>query len=467
MVLNKQVAHTIIEEIEGDTLTPIAIYQKISGKKKFLLESSLKHEKTGRFSFIGADPVYEIKGFRGSVTIQAPTGEKTVRSERIIDVVKDYLPQMEAIPGIPFIGGAVGYIGYDIIRDYEEIGPENEDPLQMPEAHLLIFNEVIVYDHLKERVFIVGIPMSGMNDDELKRRLEKRKMELRKEMEHRPDYTFELSEFKSNLSKQEFEQMVLKAKQYIEAGDIFQVVLSRRLEANIQGNPFTFYRKLRVNNPSPYMYYLDYGDYSIAGASPESLVKARGTEIMTNPIAGTRPRGRSESEDTQLELELLRDEKELAEHRMLVDLGRNDLGRICKIGTIKLDKFMNVERYQHVMHIVSEVSGELEEGYNALEGLASCLPAGTVSGAPKIRAMQIINELENVKRGVYSGAIGYYSACGNMDFALAIRTMVIKDSKAYIQAGAGIVYDSDPTKEFEETSHKLRALREAANDSIN
>ncbi|WP_404328922.1 anthranilate synthase component I [Mesobacillus maritimus] len=467
MVLNKQVAHTIIEEIEGDTLTPIAIYQKISGKKKFLLESSLKHEKTGRFSFIGADPVYEIKGFRGSVTVKDPTGEKTVKSERIIDVVKDYLPQMEAIPGIPFIGGAVGYIGYDIIRDYEEIGPENEDPLQMPEAHLLIFNEVIVYDHLKERVFIVGIPMSGMNDDELKRRLEKRKMELRKEMEHRPDYTFELSEFKSNLSKQEFEQMVLKAKQYIEAGDIFQVVLSRRLEANIQGNPFTFYRKLRVNNPSPYMYYLDYGDYSIAGASPESLVKARGTEIMTNPIAGTRPRGRSESEDTQLELELLRDEKELAEHRMLVDLGRNDLGKICKIGTIKLDKFMNVERYQHVMHIVSEVSGELEEGYNALEGLASCLPAGTVSGAPKIRAMQIINELENVKRGVYSGAIGYYSACGNMDFALAIRTMVIKDSKAYIQAGAGIVYDSDPTKEFEETSHKLRALREAANDSIN
>jgi anthranilate synthase component I len=467
VVLNKQVAYTIVEEIEGDTLTPIAIYQKISGEKKFLLESSLKHEKTGRFSFIGADPVYEIKGFRGNVTVRGLTGEETVKSEKIIDVVKDYLPKMEAIPGIPFIGGAVGYIGYDIIRDYEKIGPENDDPLQMPEAHLLIFNEVIVYDHLKERVYIVGIPVSGIHEDELKKRLQKRKMELRKEMEHRPDHTFELSEFKSNLSKQEFEQMVLKAKKDIEAGDIFQVVLSRRLEANITGNPFTFYRKLRVNNPSPYMYYLDYGDYSIAGASPESLVKARGTEIMTNPIAGTRPRGRSEVEDVELERELLSDEKELAEHRMLVDLGRNDLGRICKIGTIKLDKFMNVERYQHVMHIVSEVSGELEEGYTALEGLASCLPAGTVSGAPKIRAMQIINELENVKRGVYSGAIGYFSACGNMDFALAIRTMVIKDSKAYIQAGAGIVYDSDPTKEFEETSHKLRALREAANDSIN
>jgi anthranilate synthase component I len=467
VVLNKQVAHTIIEEIEGDMLTPIAIYQKISGKKKFLLESSLKHEKTGRFSFIGADPVYEIRGLRGSVTIHGPTGEQTIKRKKIIDVVNEYLPEIEAVPGIPFIGGAVGYIGYDIIRDYEEIGSENEDPLQMPEAHLLIFNEVMVYDHLKERVFIVGIPLPEIQEDELKQRIEQRKLELRKEMKHRHDDTFELSKFKSNLSKQEFEQMVLTAKQYIEAGDIFQVVLSRRLEATMTGNPFAFYRKLRVNNPSPYMYYLDYGDYSIAGASPESLVKARGREIMTNPIAGTRPRGKSEAEDLQLEQELLNDEKELAEHRMLVDLGRNDLGRICKIGTIKLDKYMNVERYQHVMHIVSEVSGELEEGYNALEGLASCLPAGTVSGAPKIRAMQIINELENVKRGVYSGAIGYFSACGNMDFALAIRTMVIKDQKAYIQAGAGIVYDSDPTKEFEETTHKLRALREAANDSIN
>ncbi|SEN58405.1 anthranilate synthase, component I [Mesobacillus persicus] len=465
MVLNNQAARTIVEEIEGDTLTPIAIYQKISGKQKFLLESSLKHEKSGRFSFIGADPVYEIKGHRGSVTVHGPSGEQT-KQDRVIDVVKNYLPEIEEIPGIPFIGGAVGYIGYDIIRDYEEIGPENQDPLNMPEAHLMLFNEIIVFDHLKERVFIVGIPLQGIAEGELKQRIERRKQELRREMEYRSDDTFALSEFESNLTKHEYEDMVLKAKQYIEAGDIFQVVLSRRLEANITGNPFTFYRKLRVNNPSPYMYYLDYGDYSIAGASPESLVKARGPEIMTNPIAGTRPRGITTEEDEAFAKDLIHDEKELAEHRMLVDLGRNDLGRICKIGTVKLDKYMNIERYQHVMHIVSEVSGELEEGMTALEGLASCLPAGTVSGAPKIRAMQIINELENIKRGVYSGAIGYYSACGNMDFALAIRTMVIKDNKAYIQAGAGIVYDSDPAKEFEETAHKLRALREAANDSI-
>lgn len=455
-----------IREIEGDILTPIAIYQKISGKKKFLLESSLKHEDTGRYSFIGSNPVYEVKGYRGHVTISG-LEEEQIKHAKVLDVLKSLLPETNSVPDIPFIGGAVGYIGYDIIRDYEDIGREISDPLQMPESHLFIFDEIIVFDHLKERVFIVGISLPGIPESELQRRLEKRLQELKRELVQQEETTIELSEFHSNLSREEYEDMVLTAKKHIEAGDIFQVVLSRRLEANLTGNPFTFYRKLRVNNPSPYMYFLDFGEYSIAGASPESLVKARDGVIMTNPIAGTRPRGKTVEEDVQFEQELLKDEKELAEHRMLVDLGRNDLGRICKIGSINLEKYMNIERYQHVMHIVSEVSGELEDGCSALDGLASCLPAGTVSGAPKIRAMQIINDLEPVKRGVYSGAIGYYSACGNMDFALAIRTMVIKDSKAYIQAGAGIVYDSDPAKEFDETAHKLRALREAANDLIN
>lgn len=466
MKIISQATEGLIEEIEGDTLTPIAIYQKISGKQKFLLESSLKHENSGRFSFIGADPVFELKGHRGRVEVKGPNGEEN-KPGRFMDILKDYLPEARPMFDIPFIGGAVGYIGYDIIRDYEEIGPENSDPLKMPEAHLMIFDEVIVFDHLKQKVFIIGIPLPGIEKQELKAKLEKRKEELRKEGQFRTDEDFELSEFESNLTRKEFEDLVIKAKEYIEAGDIFQVVLSRRLEANVKGNPFSFYRKLRVKNPSPYMYFLNYGDYSIAGASPESLVKARGSEILTNPIAGTRPRGKTSEEDIQLEKELLADEKELAEHRMLVDLGRNDLGRICKIGTVTLEKFMKIERYQHVMHIVSEVSGQLEEGRTAPEGLASCLPAGTVSGAPKIRAMQIINDLEKAKRGVYSGAIGYISACGNMDFALAIRTMVIKDSKAYIQAGAGIVYDSDPSKEYDETAHKLRALMEASNDTVN
>ncbi|MCM3588069.1 anthranilate synthase component I [Mesobacillus maritimus] len=455
-----------IREIEGDILTPIAIYQKISGKKKFLFESSLKHEDTGRYSFIGSNPVYEVKGYRGHVTISG-LEEEQIKHAKVLDVLKSLLPETNSVPDIPFIGGAVGYIGYDIIRDYEDIGREISDPLQMPESHLFIFDEIIVFDHLKERVFIVGISLPGISESELQQRLEKRLQELKRELVQQEEPTIELSEFHSNLSREEYEEMVLTAKKHIEAGDVFQVVLSRRLEANLTGNPFTFYRKLRVNNPSPYMYFLDFGEYSIAGASPESLVKARDGVIMTNPIAGTRPRGKTVKEDVEFEQELLKDEKELAEHRMLVDLGRNDLGRICKIGSINLEKYMNVERYQHVMHIVSEVSGELEDGCSALDGLASCLPAGTVSGAPKIRAMQIINDLEPVKRGVYSGAIGYYSACGNMDFALAIRTMVIKDSKAYIQAGAGIVYDSDPAKEFDETAHKLRALREAANDLIN
>ncbi|MCM3668400.1 anthranilate synthase component I [Mesobacillus maritimus] len=455
-----------IREIEGDILTPIAIYQKISGKKKFLFESSLKHEDTGRYSFIGSNPVYEVKGYRGHVTISGLEDEQ-IKHAKVLDVLKSLLPETNSVPDIPFIGGAVGYIGYDIIRDYEDIGREISDPLQMPESHLFIFDEIIVFDHLKERVFIVGISLPGISESELQQRLEKRLQELKRELVQQEEPTIELSEFHSNLSREEYEEMVLTAKKHIEAGDVFQVVLSRRLEANLTGNPFTFYRKLRVNNPSPYMYFLDFGEYSIAGASPESLVKARDGVIMTNPIAGTRPRGKTVKEDVEFEQELLKDEKELAEHRMLVDLGRNDLGRICKIGSINLEKYMNVERYQHVMHIVSEVSGELEDGCSALDGLASCLPAGTVSGAPKIRAMQIINDLEPVKRGVYSGAIGYYSACGNMDFALAIRTMVIKDSKAYIQAGAGIVYDSDPAKEFDETAHKLRALREAANDLIN
>nr|WP_239094122.1 anthranilate synthase component I [Bacillus sp. B15-48] len=441
-------------------MTPISIYQKISGSQKFLLESSFKHEKKGRYSFIGSAPAYELKGFRDSVTIKSVKGEESVQG-KILDILKRYLPEVQSIDDIPFIGGAVGYIGYDIIRDYENIGAESEDPLQMPEAHLMIFNEIIVFDHIKQKVFIVGIPLPGISDSELKDKLKARKQELANATPIIQEDEFKLSEFKSNVTREEFEEMVRKAKEYIEAGDIFQVVLSRRLEANAEGEPFSFYRKLRIQNPSPYMYFFDYGSYSIAGASPESLVKARGLEIMTNPIAGTRPRGKNSDEDEQLAKELMADEKELAEHRMLVDLGRNDIGRICEIGSVNIDKFMEIERYQHVMHIVSEVSGKLAIGTSALEGLASCLPAGTVSGAPKIRAMQIINELENVKRGAYSGAIGYYSACGNMDFALAIRTMIIKDGKAFIQAGAGIVYDSDPATEYDETDHKLRSLKEA------
>ena len=276
-----------------------------------------------------------------------------------------------------------------------------------------------------------------------------------------------LSPFETCISKEQFIEKVNKAKQYILEGDIFQVVPSQRMTADMEGSPFSYYRKLRIKNQSPYMYFIDFDDYAVLGSSPESLIKAINGKVITNPIAGTRPRGATNEEDTNLENDLLKDEKELAEHKMLVDLARNDVGKVSTFGSISVDKYIKVEKYKHVMHLVSEVSGNLRNNYTSVDALISCLPAGTVSGAPKIRAMQIINELEGTKRGIYSGAVGYFSKNGNMDFALAIRTMVIKDKKAYIQAGAGIVHDSVPEKEYEETIHKLKLFLEGQHDFIN
>jgi anthranilate synthase component 1 len=305
------------------------------------------------------------------------------------------------------------------------------------------------------------MPLTEKTDiSRLRQKVEKRKAEIQNGNSKMESNEAALTDFKAFTSKEDFVDKVKKAKQYIEEGDIFQVVLSQRLKAEMTGDPFSFYRKLRVQNPSPYMYYLDFEDYAVAGASPESLIKATGDKVITNPIAGTRPRGKTEAEDLQLEKSLKEDEKELAEHRMLLDLGRNDLGRVCEFGSITIEKNMVIERYKHVMHLVSEVGGKLKKPNSAIDALIACLPAGTVSGAPKIRAMEIINELEKVKRGIYSGAVGYFSGNGNMDFALAIRTMVIKDGNAYIQAGAGIVHDSVPEKEYEETLHKLKAFLE-------
>ncbi|MBT2677905.1 anthranilate synthase component I [Bacillus sp. ISL-35] len=462
--MNVETADVFIEEIEGDTLTPISVYQMISGKKKFLLESSHKHNDSGRFSFIGCDPVYEFLNEKGSAYLVKEGVRQQVQGS-FSKLLKELLPQVKPGFDIPFIGGGVGFVSYDYIRDFEEIGALKEDPLNMPEAHLMFFNEVIVFDHLKQKINLIGIPFPGYSSEDLIKKIKKRKEELDSPAAKQPVNPFSLSEFKSAQEREEFEESVRKAKGLIEEGEIFQVVLSRRLAANAKGDPFSFYRKLRIDNPSPYMYFIDFEGYVVAGTSPESLVKYRDGTMVTNPIAGTRPRGISAEEDIKLELELKEDEKELAEHKMLVDLSRNDLGRICEVGSVKIDKFLAVERYQFVMHLVSEVSGKLLQGAHPIDGLAACLPAGTVSGAPKIRAMQIINELENEKRGVYSGAVGYFSACGSMDFALAIRTLVVKDGKGYLQAGAGIVYDSDPAKEFDETNHKLKALMEAANDS--
>ena len=450
-----------LKQIEGDIYTPIAIYQSLLGEKKFLLESSLKHEQHGRYSFIGANPYMEMRAKDHQVIIEDETGTR-IESGVFLDILENYLPQeqLDEVP-FPLMGGAVGYVGYDIIRQYEDIGEIPYDELNMPEAHLLFYQDIIVYDHFSQKISIVHIGEEGMEEA-----FNKRAENIAAAIEQGPKQSsFEKIKkcsinFQSNMTQQQFEEKVMRAKEEIVKGEIFQVVLSQRFSTAFTGDPFYFYRSLRTHNPSPYMFYIDFDDYQIVGASPESLLKGDGVQVVTNPIAGTRKRGKSAEEDTALEVDLLQDEKELAEHRMLVDLGRNDLGRVCEIGSVELTKYMLIEKYKHVMHIVSEVVGKKRPDISNGKVLSSCLPAGTVSGAPKIRAMSIINELEDVKRGVYAGAVGYFSNHGSFDFALAIRTMIVKDGIAAIQAGAGIVYDSDPEMEHNEVLNKARAFME-------
>ncbi|WP_400248068.1 anthranilate synthase component I [Niallia sp. JL1B1071] len=458
----------LIDEIQGDTLTPIGIYQRLSGKKKFLLESSLKHEDSGRYSIIGCDPTFELIG-NGFETVILEGDKREVRNERALDLVKELLPENKAaLPHfLPVNAGAFGYVGYDNIRQYENIGPEAKDEIGIPDVHLMFFEDLVIFDHLEQKVYLVASPLKETTtEQELRFRLQIRKLEVTAPYkEALPEV--KLTPFQASISKEQFIEKVNIAKDYILEGDIFQVVPSQRMTAEIEGSAFSYYRKLRIKNQSPYMYFFDFDEYAVLGSSPESLIKAVDGKVITNPIAGTRPRGATLEEDINLEKELQLDEKELAEHKMLVDLARNDVGKVSDFGSISVDKYIKVEKYKHVMHLVSEVSGDLKKDFKCVDALVSCLPAGTVSGAPKIRAMQIINELEGTKRGIYSGAVGYFSKNGNMDFALAIRTMVIKDKKAYIQAGAGIVHDSVPEKEYEETIHKLKLFLEEQHDFIN
>ncbi|XJZ25820.1 anthranilate synthase component I [Bacillota bacterium Lsc_1132] len=452
----------LIRELKGDTLTPIAILQKISGRKKFLLESSHKYSESGRFSFIGSDPLLEFFSNGDSCEIVKQTGERRKVKGNPLEVLKSILPIRNSEQlSIPFLSGAIGYIGYDVIRQFEQIGAPLPDELQMPDTHLMIYEEIIVFDHLEEKVFIVAAADENQeNDARLEARVQKRIEELKRPLAHQELDDVSFAKFEPETSKLEFMKNVEKAKEHIVSGDIFQVVLSQRMKSAYSGSPLSLYRKHRANNPTPYMFYIDFEEYTVIGSSPESLVKTRGKTVIANPIAGTRKRGKTSEEDHELENELQNDEKELAEHKMLVDLGRNDLGRVCQFGSVKVEKYKAVEKFRHVMHLVSEISGVLAEGQTSLDALAACIPAGTVSGAPKIRAMEIINQLEKTKRGLYSGAIGYLSANGNMDFALAIRTMILKQGTAYIQAGAGIVYDSEPEMEYEETINKLRSFLE-------
>jgi anthranilate synthase component I len=460
----------IVETILGDLFTPISLFKKLSGSKKFLLESAFKHQASGRYSFIGSNPVFELIGTNQGAQIVYKNGQKEEFIGNPLLKLKELLPPKDTFESlnIPFIGGGIGYVGYDMIRQFEEIGEELGDSIGMPDLHLMFFEVLIVFDHLDQKIYLVGTKLTEETSiEDLRVELLNLKEVILAEKKQEEVGSVVFTAFTSEVSKADYLLKVEKAKEFIQKGDIFQVVLSHRMKANFEGDPFDFYRKLRIQNPSPYMYYIDFGDSVVAGTSPESLIKVNGKQVITNPIAGTKRRGKSTEQDSAIEKDLLQDEKELAEHKMLVDLGRNDLGKVCEFGSIKLEKYMSVEKYKYVMHLVSEVSGRLKNPYTALDALVSCLPAGTVSGAPKIRAMEIINNLETSKRGVYSGAVGYLSVNGNLDFALAIRTMILKNQTAYIQAGAGIVYDSKPEQEYEETINKLKAFLEESHDTTN
>lgn len=451
-----------LKELEGDMLTPIMLYHQMKGEKKFLLESSYKHEQSGRYSFLGMNPIKEYRATGTSIEVIDHQTETTEQFQgHSLKQLKEMLQVRNEAQPFPFFGGAVGYIGYDVMFLDEVIGDVLEDELQMPDVHFMFYSTFLVYDHLLQKVMIVAVDLFGdRSEAELEEGINEYEQMISVQATPPSIEAIESLQFQGNLTKQQFSEMVNQAKDHIIGGDIFQVVLSQRLSSEFTGNPFSLYRKLRTSNPSPYMFFVDFKDYTVLGASPESLISVRGRQVVTNPIAGTRRRGKNEQEDQLLETELLNDEKEIAEHRMLVDLSRNDLGKVCEIGSVHLTKYQKIEKYKHVMHIVSEVSGTLQAEIHPVEALSSCLPAGTVSGAPKIRAMQIINELEGVKRGLYAGAVGYISSNGDLDFALAIRTMIVKENKAYVQAGAGIVYDSIPEAEYEETMHKAKALLE-------
>lgn len=460
----------VSQEIEGDLETPITLFKKLcEGKNTYLLESVEGGEKWARYSYIGRNPFMMIKGYGNEVIVNK--GGKTIRkSGNVLEIIKmlmdDYkMPPVDDMPD--FVGGAVGYIGYDVIRNYEKLENMNFDDIKMPDVHLLLAEELIVYDHVRQKIkIILNIPISSDLENLYKNGMDRLQRIIREivengcSMEEDQREKQEETQYMSNEKKEDFMKKVLKAKEYIRNGDLFQVVLSQRFQVKTEISPFKAYRILRSMNPSPYMFYIDFEDYQLVGSSPELLVKVKGDVVETCPIAGTRPRGKTLEEDKKFEEELLKDEKEVAEHLMLVDLARNDIGKISNFGTVHVNQFMQIQKYSHVMHIVSNVVGKIRDDCDMYDGLISCLPAGTVSGAPKVRAMEIIDELENRKRGVYAGAVGYLGFNGNMDTCIAIRSMIFKDKTAYIQAGAGIVADSNPESEYTETFRKAKALIE-------
>lgn len=459
----------ISTEIYADTSTPIEVLRTLKkvSKHVYLLESAEADKKWGRYSFLGYDPLLEITCYNGTTTVKSPMTTRT-STEDIRSYIRSVIEENRSpeFPNLPsFTGGLVGYFSYDYIKYSEptlKLDAEDEEGFQ--DVNLMLFHKVIAFDNYRQKIILIY----NAKTDDMETNYNKAVMELEnmKQLvlkgEKAQSVPLRLkSDFKPLFNEEEYCDMVNKGKHYIKEGDIFQVVLSNRLEAEMEGSLLDAYRVLRTTNPSPYMFYFSGTDGEIAGASPETLVKLEKGKLYTFPLAGTRRRGTTEEEDIALEKELLADEKELAEHNMLVDLGRNDIGKISKIGTVKVEKYMSIERYSHVMHIGSTVSGQIRENKDALDAVDAILPAGTLSGAPKLRACEIINELENNKRGIYGGAIGYVSFTGNLDTCIAIRLAFSKNNKVFIRSGAGIVADSVPEKEYRECIQKAAAVRTA------
>ncbi|MDD5070325.1 MAG: anthranilate synthase component I [Candidatus Omnitrophica bacterium] len=453
----------------SDWLTPLAVYYGLSKNNKqesFLLESVEGQEKICRFSFIGVDPLYTFESRGLTVTISGKENRRFKAMKNPLDELRKFMKQFKAGPvdNIRFFGGVVGFCGYDMVRFFEPIGKDLPDTIKTPDMYFVLPKYLVIFDHLKHQVEVLSFVCLEKETKLSQLYLrESGKLELFCEKISKP-FKLQALKFKkkplkikSNFRKKDFCQAVSKAKEHIRRGDIIQAVLSQRFSVKFQSDPFEVYRYLRVLNPSPYMFYLNLKGLKVCGASPEMLIRLEKGVITTRPIAGTRPRGKTEDDDRTLEKDLLNDPKERAEHIMLVDLSRNDLGRVAKKASVEVPVFMTVERFSHVMHIVSEVRAEVSSKSDMFSALSASFPAGTLSGAPKVRAMQIINELEPDKRGVYGGCVGYFSFTNSLDTCIIIRTIVFKDGFAYIQAGAGIVNDSVPEAEYKETVNKAKA----------
>jgi anthranilate synthase component 1 len=470
----------VVKEIMADLLTPVSAFLKIAEHSDyaFLFESVEGGEQVARYSFLGKDPFLVLRS-RGGKTIVDRSGVTTESDEPFVPVLRRLMAEFRApfVQGLPrFTGGAVGFIGYDasvtfepaLSASWEKASWRTAEPSEPAEdAGFMLFDTVLAFDHVKHRILIIANARVTADEDLSAlyqfacAKIQFLERELERSLSHAEPGRRKAPAVTSNQTRDIYEAGVRTIKERIAAGDIYQAVLSQRFEAKVEAEPLTIYRALRHVNPSPYMYFIRMGKSAIVGSSPEMLVRVEGQHVETHPIAGTRPRGRNDEEDLRLADELKRNEKERAEHVMLVDLGRNDLGRVCEFGSVKVPQYMGLERYSHVMHLVSTVEGRLSDDRDHLDALVSCFPAGTVSGAPKIRAMEILAELEPTRRDLYAGAVGYIDFAGNLDFCIAIRTISLRDGVARIQAGAGIVADSNPAAEYEETCDKARALLQA------